>query len=60
MHGARRDGATFFLAPSRNCGDVVGNVPAGMQVIAVSTLHEALEAITAIGQGTAAGLPTCQ
>ena len=59
MVGARRDGATWFLAPKANCGDVVGHVPAGLHVVAVSTLKEAVAAATAIGHGTGAGLPTC-
>jgi PDZ domain-containing protein len=59
MHGALRDGAHWFLAPESNCHDVVGNVPAGLRVVKVSTLAEARAAITAIGAGTAEDLPTC-
>ncbi|MCL1869749.1 MAG: PDZ domain-containing protein [Promicromonosporaceae bacterium] len=59
MHGAVRDGATWFLAPASNCDEVVGNVPAGLRVVKVSTLDEARTAITAIGAGTAKDLPTC-
>ncbi len=59
MHGAVRDGATWFLAPESNCGDVVGNVPDGLRVVKVSTLAQARAAITAIGAGTAQDLPTC-
>lgn len=57
--GARRDGATWFLAPKANCGDVVGHVPAGLHVVAVSTLQQAVDAATAIGKGSGSGLPTC-
>jgi PDZ domain-containing protein len=57
--GARRDGATWFLAPKANCGDVVGHVPAGLHVVAVSTLREGVAAVTAIGQGAGDSLPTC-
>jgi PDZ domain-containing protein len=60
MAGSRRDGATWFLAPKSNCNEVVGHVPSGMHVLAVSTLHEAREDVLAIGRGTASGLPTCQ
>ncbi|HWJ84487.1 MAG TPA: signal protein PDZ, partial [Cellulomonas sp.] len=42
-----------------NCGEVVGHVPDGLRVVSVSTLHEAREAMTAIGAGTGASLPTC-
>ncbi|MCL2455370.1 MAG: PDZ domain-containing protein [Micrococcales bacterium] len=57
--GARRDGAAWFLAPRGNCGEVVGNTPRGLRVVAVSTLHEAREAVVAIGSGKGEGLPTC-
>lgn len=60
MNGSVRDGATAFLAPVANCGEVVGNVPAGLQVVAVSTLTEAWDAVTAIGLGQGEGLPTCE
>lgn len=59
LAGAERDGATWFLAPASNCDEVVGHVPDGLRVVRISTLHEAREAITAIGAGTAADLPTC-
>jgi PDZ domain-containing protein len=36
------DGASVFLAPSGNCGDVSGNIPSGLQVVKVSTLHQAV------------------
>ncbi|GIJ00395.1 hypothetical protein Slu03_27720 [Sediminihabitans luteus] len=60
LYGAQRDGATWFLAPTSNCNEVVGNVPDGMHVTAVSTLTEALAAVTAIGQDDTDGLPTCE
>ena len=59
MHGALRDGASWFLAPATNCGEVAGVVPDGLHVVKVNSLHEAREAITAIGQGDGASLPTC-
>jgi PDZ domain-containing protein len=59
MYGARRDGARWFLAPAGNCGDVAGNVPDGLQVVAVGTLSEARDAIEAIGAGDVGSLPTC-
>ncbi len=59
MAGALRDGASWFLAPAGNCGDVVGHVPDGLTVVRVGTLHEAREAVEAIGAGEAADLPTC-
>lgn len=59
LAGAVRDGATWFLAPADNCAEVVGHVPDGLRVVEISTLHEAREAVEAIGAGTADDLPTC-
>ena len=59
MHGALRDGARWFLAPVTNCDEVVGAIPRGLNVVAVSTLHEAREAVIAIGNGQGNTLPTC-
>lgn len=60
MLGAKRDGATWFLAPSTNCDEVVGHVPEGLHVVQVSTLEEAYNALVAIGAGQADSLPQCQ
>ena len=60
LAGAARDGAAWFLAPEANCGEVVGHVPAGLSVVEVATLAEAVDALTAIGAGRGASLPTCQ
>jgi PDZ domain-containing protein len=59
MAGALRDGARYFLTPQPNCAEAIGHIPAGLRVIPVSTLAQALDAITAIGQGEADGLPVC-
>ena len=59
LAGAVRDGATWFLAPAANCDEVVDHVPDGLRVVKIATLHEAREAITAIGAGEADDLPTC-
>ena len=59
MHGALRDGAHWFLTPVANCNEVIGNIPRGLNVVAVSTLHDALEAVTAIGAGETDNLPGC-
>jgi PDZ domain-containing protein len=53
MLGARRAGATVFLAPAANCNDVRGNVPAGLTVAKVSTLHEAVTALQELAKGGA-------
>ena len=59
MLGAKRDGATWFLAPKGNCDDVAGHVPEGLRDVAVSTLDEAYDALVAIGEGKGASLPHC-
>ena len=48
MIAARRAGATVFLAPASNCADVRGNIPSGLQVIKVSTLHDAIGSLDAL------------
>jgi PDZ domain-containing protein len=60
MVGATSDGAEWFLAPESNCDEVVGNVPSGLDVVAVGTLAEARAAVEAIGSGRTAGLRTCE
>jgi PDZ domain-containing protein len=39
--GAKRAGATLFIAPIDNCVDIA-NVPQGLQIVAVSTLAQAV------------------
>ena len=43
MIAARAKGATVFLAPAGNCGDVVKAVPSGLEVVKVSTLAGAVQ-----------------
>ena len=59
MAGARNSGSRFFLAPASNCDEVRSHEPEGMQVFAVSTLHEAVTATEAIASGNTSGLTTC-
>ncbi|HZU57457.1 MAG TPA: PDZ domain-containing protein [Actinocrinis sp.] len=49
--GARRDGATVFLAPADNCADAKANLPAGLELAKVSTLQDALNALADIRAG---------
>lgn len=60
MAGARQDGSDFFLAPAANCEEVVGNAPTGLDVYAVSTLHEAVGAVKAIAAEDTGDLLTCE
>lgn len=60
LYGASSAGAEYFLAPASNCGEVVGHVPDGLRVFSVSTLHDALAALSAIRSGGELdALPTC-
>lgn len=59
MISARRAGAQWFLAPQQNCSGVVGNIPQGLNVVAVNTLEEAVAALESIGKGDTAHLPQC-
>ena len=61
MISARAAGAEWFLAPAGNCPEVDGQVPDGLRVVKVATLHEARVAVEAIGSGSpqAEQLPTC-
>lgn len=46
LYGAKKAGATYFLAPADNCDEVVGHVPAGLQVYSVKTLNDALNVLS--------------
>ncbi len=57
MVGARNAGATVFLTPAANCGDVAGAVPAGLRIVKVSTLTGAIADLEAIKAGKS--VPSC-
>lgn len=60
MHAARAAGATLFLAPEGNCGEVVGHIPAGLDVVPVGTLSDSLAALQHVrDQGSTRGLAAC-
>jgi PDZ domain-containing protein len=60
MISASRAGDSFFLAPKENCSEVVGHIPAGLQVLAVSNVGDALKALDAIANdGNLGELPVC-
>ncbi|MDP9800471.1 PDZ domain-containing protein [Arcanobacterium wilhelmae] len=58
--GAAKQGATDFLAPVENCAETLGYEPEGMNVWAVRSTAEAIEAVKAIGEGKTAQLTSCQ
>jgi Lon-like protease len=57
MVGARDAGATIFLAPASNCSDVAGAIPAGLRVVKVSTLSQAVSELEALKAGRS--VPSC-
>jgi PDZ domain-containing protein len=60
LYGAQGAGADWFLAPTSNCDEVTGHIPAGLTVFAVDTLDEALTALAAIrSNGDTTGIPRC-
>lgn len=60
LFGARDAGAAWFLAPQANCNEVVGRVPDGIRVFAVSTLEEALTVLETVrDRGDLDVLATC-
>ncbi|MDY6143518.1 MAG: S16 family serine protease [Arcanobacterium sp.] len=59
LNGARRQGATDFLAPAENCSETQGHVPDGMNVWAVRSVSESITAAEAIGAGDTASLTPC-
>lgn len=59
MIGAQRDGARYFIAPTSNCNEVIGHIPDGLEVYAVSTIDQAYKTVVAIGQNKTEGLASC-
>jgi Lon-like protease len=57
MVAARDAGATIFLTPASNCSDTVGAVPAGLRLVKVSTLTQAINDLEAIKAGKS--VPSC-
>ncbi len=57
MIAAKRKGASVFLAPAGNCTDVKGNIPSGLNVVKVDTLHSAVADLLALQAGQA--VPHC-
>jgi PDZ domain-containing protein len=51
MFGALEDGASVFLAPIGNCGDVAGHIPDGLQVYPVATLDDAVDVLRTLDAG---------
>ena len=58
MVAARAAGATIFLTPTQNCSDAVASDPKGLRLVRVDTMHDALQALTAVRTGQGA-IPAC-
>ncbi len=57
MVAARDAGATYFLTPASNCSDTTGAVPAGLRLVKVSTLTQAVDYLEDIRAGQS--VPSC-
>ena len=57
MVAARGAGATVFLTPAGNCTDTSGAVPAGLRIVKVSTLSQAISDLEALKAGKP--VPAC-
>ena len=51
MIAAKEAGATVFLAPIRNCEDVRGAVPKGLNVVSIESLKDAVSDLLALQKG---------
>ncbi len=57
--GARSRGAQYFLTPAENCASAVKDTPAGLTLVKVRTIDDALDALKDIRSGDTAALPKC-
>ncbi|WP_370468537.1 S16 family serine protease [Streptacidiphilus sp. P02-A3a] len=55
---AARDGATVFLVPQAECADAEAGLPKGLRLVPVTSLDDALSALTALQTGVGA-VPAC-
>ncbi|MGB5952981.1 MAG: S16 family serine protease [Ornithinimicrobium sp.] len=60
MIAAQRAGADYFLAPARNCDEVVGQIPDGLKVAKVATFDEARDVVEAVGADPEAAVAQCE
>lgn len=51
LTAARDKGAVAFLVPQGNCAEAVANAPAGLQLLEVATLRQALDGLQALREG---------
>lgn len=53
MVAAKKAGAQVFLAPQANCSEIVGNIPSGLEVVAVRDLGQAIEVLNSFSKSEA-------
>ena len=51
MVAARAKGATIFLTPAGNCAEAASDVPAGLRLVRITSLHTALAALRTLRSG---------
>jgi Lon-like protease len=56
---AQSGGASVFLVPAPNCGDLEG-VRTDLELVKVSTMHDAIDALDSLRAGGTKALPRCQ
>ncbi|WP_282695614.1 S16 family serine protease [Streptomyces sp. CC208A] len=56
---AARDGATVFLVPKAECADAEAELPAGLRLVPVDTLSDAVDSLRALEQGQESKVPSC-
>ncbi|HET9944827.1 MAG TPA: PDZ domain-containing protein [Actinomycetes bacterium] len=59
MLGAKRAGATVFLAPAGNCDEAKETVPDGLRLVKARTLSSAVSSLEQLAEGRTEGLPRC-
>jgi Lon-like protease len=57
MKAARDAGAVTFLVPADNCAEAAANAPDGLQLVRVTTLASAIDALDALDTG--GSVPSC-
>ncbi|MER5883568.1 PDZ domain-containing protein [Streptomyces sp. NPDC001941] len=57
--GARNAGARYFLTPADNCASAASDIPSGLTLIKVDTIHDARQSLEKLRKGDTAGLPSC-
>jgi PDZ domain-containing protein len=59
MLGAKKSGATIFLAPAGNCAEAVRNEPDNLRLVKVTDLSSAVSSLQKLDADPAAKVPSC-